>query len=74
MTIEIDSKKLSKLMELTGIRTKTEAIDYALRKRKGGGVILNPQNRAFLKESGVCILVTIPRKDLLLRLAKKPLI
>lgn len=30
ITVEIDEKKLSRLMELTGIRTKTGALDYAL--------------------------------------------
>jgi Arc/MetJ family transcription regulator len=30
ITVEIDEKKLSRLMKLTGIRTKTQALDYAL--------------------------------------------
>lgn len=29
-TVEVDEKKLSRLMELTGIRTKTGAFDYTL--------------------------------------------
>jgi hypothetical protein len=29
ITVEIDEKKLSRLMRLTGIRTKTRALDYA---------------------------------------------
>ncbi len=31
MTIEIDERKLSRIMKLAGIRTKTAAIDWALR-------------------------------------------
>ncbi len=31
MTLEVDEKKLSLLMKLTGIATKTAAVDYALR-------------------------------------------
>lgn len=31
MTIEIDEKRLSRVMKLAGIRTKTEAVDWALR-------------------------------------------
>jgi Arc/MetJ family transcription regulator len=31
MTVEIDEKRLSRLMKRTGIRTKTRALDYALR-------------------------------------------
>jgi hypothetical protein len=30
ITVEIDEKKLSRLMKLTGIRTKTQALDFAL--------------------------------------------
>jgi hypothetical protein len=30
ITVEIDEEKLSRLMKLTGIRTKTGALDYAL--------------------------------------------
>jgi hypothetical protein len=30
ITVEIDEKKLSRLMRLTGIRTKTRALDFAL--------------------------------------------
>ena len=30
MTVEIDEKKLSRFMKLTGIKTKTKALDYAL--------------------------------------------
>ncbi len=30
ITVEIDEKKLARLMKLTGIRTKTKALDYAL--------------------------------------------
>ena len=30
MTIEIDEKKLSRLMKLTGLKTKTKALNYAL--------------------------------------------
>ena len=30
MTVEIDEKKLSRLMKLTGIKTKTKALNYAL--------------------------------------------
>jgi Arc/MetJ family transcription regulator len=30
MTIEIDERKLSRLMKLTGIKTKTKALNYAL--------------------------------------------
>jgi len=30
MTVEIDEKKLSRLMKLTGIKTKTRALNYAL--------------------------------------------
>jgi hypothetical protein len=30
ITVEIDEKKLSRLMKLTGIATKTKALDYAL--------------------------------------------
>ena len=30
ITVEIDEKKLSRLMKLTGIRTKTRALDFAL--------------------------------------------
>jgi hypothetical protein len=30
MTVEIDERKLSRLMKLTGIKTKTKAINYAL--------------------------------------------
>jgi hypothetical protein len=30
ITVEIDEKKLSRLMKLTGIRTKTKALDFAL--------------------------------------------
>jgi hypothetical protein len=30
MTLEVDGKKLEKLMKLTGISTKTAAVDYAL--------------------------------------------
>jgi len=30
ITVDIDEKKLSRLMDLTGIRTKTRALDYAL--------------------------------------------
>jgi hypothetical protein len=30
MTVEIDEKRLSRLMKLTGIKTKTKALDYAL--------------------------------------------
>jgi Arc/MetJ family transcription regulator len=31
MTIEIDERRLSRFMKLAGIRTKTEAVDLALR-------------------------------------------
>ena len=31
MTIEIDERRLSRLMKLAGIRTKTAAVDWALR-------------------------------------------
>ncbi|MGA2974335.1 MAG: type II toxin-antitoxin system VapB family antitoxin [Spirochaetia bacterium] len=31
MTIEIDEARLSRLMKLAGIRTKTAAVDWALR-------------------------------------------
>jgi Arc/MetJ family transcription regulator len=31
MTIEIDEQRLSRLMKLAGIRTKTAAVDWALR-------------------------------------------
>ena len=30
MTLEVDEKKLAKVMKLTGIRTKTAAVEYAL--------------------------------------------
>jgi hypothetical protein len=30
MTVEIDEKKLSRLMKLTGLTTKTKALNYAL--------------------------------------------
>ena len=30
MTVEIDEKRLSRLMKLTGIKTKTKALNYAL--------------------------------------------
>ena len=30
MTVEIDEKKLLRLMKLTGIKTKTKALNYAL--------------------------------------------
>jgi Arc/MetJ family transcription regulator len=30
MTLEVDEKKLARVMRLTGIRTKTAAVDYAL--------------------------------------------
>ena len=30
MTFEIDEKKLARVMKLTGIRTKTAAVEYAL--------------------------------------------
>jgi hypothetical protein len=30
ITVEVDEKKLFRLMKLTGIRTKTRALDYAL--------------------------------------------
>jgi hypothetical protein len=30
ITVEIDEKKLARLMKLTGITTKTKALDYAL--------------------------------------------
>jgi len=30
MTVEIDEKKLSRLMKLTGLKTKTKALNYAL--------------------------------------------
>jgi Arc/MetJ family transcription regulator len=30
MTLEIDEKKLSRVMKLTGIRTKTAVVEYAL--------------------------------------------
>ena len=30
MTVEIDEEKLSRLMKLTGIKTKTKALSYAL--------------------------------------------
>jgi hypothetical protein len=30
MTVEIDEKKLSRLMKLTGIKMKTKALNYAL--------------------------------------------
>ena len=30
MTLEVDEKKLSRVMKLTGIRTKTAAVEYAL--------------------------------------------
>jgi Arc/MetJ family transcription regulator len=30
ITVEIDEEKLSRLMKLTGIRTKTRALDFAL--------------------------------------------
>jgi hypothetical protein len=30
ITVEIDEKKLERLMKLTGLRTKTKALDYAL--------------------------------------------
>ncbi len=36
ITVEIDDKKLSHLMKLTGIRTKTRALDYALRMAERG--------------------------------------
>ena len=31
MTLEIDERKLSRIMKLAGIRTKTAAVDWALR-------------------------------------------
>jgi Arc/MetJ family transcription regulator len=31
MTLEVDEKRLTKVMRLTGIRTKTAAVDYALK-------------------------------------------
>jgi Arc/MetJ family transcription regulator len=30
MTFEVDEKKLARVMKLTGIRTKTAAVEYAL--------------------------------------------
>lgn len=30
MTVEIDERKLTRLMKLTGLKTKTKALDYAL--------------------------------------------
>jgi hypothetical protein len=36
ITVEIDEKKLSRLMKLTGIRTKTRALDYALSMAERG--------------------------------------
>jgi Arc/MetJ family transcription regulator len=30
MTLEVDEKKLARVMKLTGIRTKTAAVEYAL--------------------------------------------
>jgi Arc/MetJ family transcription regulator len=30
MTLEVDEKKLARVMKLTGIRTKTGAVEYAL--------------------------------------------
>ena len=30
MTVEIDEEKLARLMELTGLKTKTKALNYAL--------------------------------------------
>jgi Arc/MetJ family transcription regulator len=32
MTLEVDEKKLATVMRLTGITTKTAAVDYALEK------------------------------------------
>lgn len=36
ITVEIDDERLAQLMKLTGIRTKTRALDYALRMAERG--------------------------------------
>lgn len=38
MTVEIDEKKLLKLMKLTGIKTKTKALNYALSAAERGAM------------------------------------
>lgn len=60
-------------------RKKEQQHLFSLKEKKdtlvatGGGIVLNPQNCNFLKEFGVCVFITLSRKDLLLRLAQKPL-
>ena len=38
-TIDIDEKRLKRVMELTGVRTRKAAVDYALREAEKAGRI-----------------------------------
>jgi Arc/MetJ family transcription regulator len=38
-TIDIDAKRLKNVMKLTGVHTRKEAVDYALREAEKSGAI-----------------------------------
>jgi len=63
MTLEVDGKKLEKLMKLTGIKTKTAAVDFALaaaesvaRREKVLGSRLSPEDLADCVDPGYDVL------------------
>ena len=39
MTVEIDERRLAKVMKLTGIKTKTKALDFALIKAEKAALL-----------------------------------
>jgi Arc/MetJ family transcription regulator len=63
MTLEVDGKKLEKLMKLTGIKTKRAAVDFALtraetaaRREKVLGLRLSPEDLADCVDPGYDVL------------------
>jgi hypothetical protein len=50
-TIELDEEKLRRVMDLTGIKTRKEAVDYALAPSGAGGQISQAAGK-FLEQRG----------------------
>ena len=70
-TIELDEKKLLRVMDLTGIKTRKEAVDYALVQAERAAKLNKLLSKSWTKEDLESALD--PNYDLLaLRRADKP--
>lgn len=75
-------KSIGQIQQTLGdilFRKKEQEFLFSLKERKdalvstGGGIVLSLDNQQFLKETGVCLLLTLKKEILLKRLYDKPL-